>query len=57
LAYGVSPAKDDAENAERFVIEQTARFRASAKDGDPQTRALANFCQALLSSNRFLYVD
>jgi hypothetical protein len=57
LAYGESPAKDDVEDATRFVTEQTARFRASAKNGDPQMRALANFCQALLSSNRFLYVD
>lgn len=57
LAYGAAPATADVNDAARFVAEQTARFRATTKEADPALRALANYCQALLSSNRFLYLD
>ena len=46
--------------AEAFLAEQRDDFAASAARGsktDPGRRALASFCQALLSSNAFLYVD
>ena len=40
--------------AYRSLRDQTEAFR---KAPPPEARALAVFCQALLSSNRFLYVD
>jgi hypothetical protein len=57
LAFGNEPSKSDIDDAMRFVTEQSVRFRGQSKAGDPQLRALTNYCQALLSANRFLYVD
>jgi hypothetical protein len=51
LAYAQEPAAKDIDDAAAFLKEQAAQFRGQG------LRALANFCQALLSSNRFLYID
>jgi len=49
-----------------FLAEQSENLRSraaakpAAKDApspDPQLQALASLCQALLSTNRFLYVE
>jgi hypothetical protein len=66
LAYGL-PAKDeDVTRAVAFIEGQRRHFEQLAKDAKdakekptltPQQQATAIFCQALLSSNRFLYVD
>jgi hypothetical protein len=58
LAFGSTPTEKDVAGAVRFVTEQTTLFRATPKkDTTPEQQAMALFCQALLSSNRFLYVD
>jgi hypothetical protein len=59
LAYSQEPSLADIEDASRFVREQTEQFRRQklAAGQDAATLALANYCQALLSSNGFLYVD
>jgi mono/diheme cytochrome c family protein len=58
LVFGSEPGRSEIDAAVAFVNEQTARFRSQTKqEGDPALLALANFSQALLSANRFLYVD
>jgi len=72
LAYGESPTKNSVEAAARFVMQQTELFIAAAvaadkKKGDAAARAavrkqaagqaLGVFCQGLLASNQFLYID
>jgi mono/diheme cytochrome c family protein len=70
LAFGREPTDDEAEEADAFLDLQTASLASkaaigSATDEDakadeatrPERAALATLCQALLSSNEFLYVD
>jgi mono/diheme cytochrome c family protein len=57
LAFAAEPTADDVKEAVTFLEEQGRRFAAKAVKGDPRQLALANFCQALLSANQFLYVD
>ncbi len=64
LAFGSVPTTDELKEASAFIAAQTEHFAAhpaaESKDTErltPQGEALASFCHALLSSNRFLYVD
>ncbi len=58
LTFAADPTTNEVSDALTFLAQQTERFRAAAtKPGDPPRQALATFCQALLSSNRFLYVE
>ena len=68
LAYGPEPTAEQTAAGVAFVREEAAAFGKqppppAPKGGKPvavptaEDRALATFCQALLSSNRFLYVD
>ena len=57
LAFAAEPTADEVKGALAFLARQAERFRAAAKPGDPRRQALATLCQALLGSNRFLYVD
>jgi hypothetical protein len=71
LALGVEPDAGEVASAVSFLAEQREDFAAAmatAKEDQgakkpkepaspPDRRALASFCQALLSSNAFLYVD
>jgi hypothetical protein len=62
LAYAGDPTEAEAKEAVAFLTAQATQFGAKpATAGDkappPAQQALACFCQALLSSNRFLYVD
>jgi mono/diheme cytochrome c family protein len=71
LAYHCQPSEKELAGAIEFLRAETDAFRkqtapvqvppkAGTKAPEPPTpsaRALAAFCQALLSSNRFLYVD
>ncbi len=69
LAFGCAPSNAEVKNSVAFLAKQTASFQAhpqksappskgkEAAPEDPATRALATFCQALLTSNQFLYVD
>ena len=69
LAYADTPSDTELNDALHFITEQTAHFKKnppktsppkkgeSAPAPDPELEALTVFCQALLSSNEFLYVD
>lgn len=53
LCYSRTPANEELAAAETFVKEQTESYPESP---DRETMAWSDFCQALLSSNEFLYV-
>jgi hypothetical protein len=60
LAFSTKPTAADIATGEQFVNLQRTTIREQspkADDATTQRRAMATFCQALLSSNRFLYVD
>jgi hypothetical protein len=60
LAYAAEPTKREVEQAVGFVRKQTEVFKgAKATSGQPEPslQALTNLCQAMMSANRFLYVD
>ena len=66
LAFGRSPGDREVAGALSYIDTQRAAFSGPAGDGeegddapeaDPDRRALASFCHALLCSNGFLYVD
>ncbi len=71
LAFARTPTNDELDETLEFMSEQTEHFRVqragaektkSDKKKDPTDRppefyALASFCQTLMSSNEFLYVD
>lgn len=60
LAYASAPDREQLAAAVDYIKSQTEHFAAHpAADGKapPQQEALASFCHALLSSNRFLYID
>ena len=60
LAYGVKPAAEVMDELMVFVERQTAAFgRVKRKDDSatPGKLAMASLCQALISANRFLYID
>jgi hypothetical protein len=68
LAFGADPSPQDQTESIAFLTGEIERLRAKAvppapdakapaAQPDPAARALSIFCQALLSSNRFLYVD
>jgi mono/diheme cytochrome c family protein len=66
LAYDTAPSEKELMSSLLYLAEQTERIRARVvmmkkeKDKappDPQTLAMASLCQALLSANRFLYVE
>jgi len=54
LAYGTAASDRDVRVGAAFVEAQRQRLKGQK---DAQAEALAMFAQALLSSNRFLYVD
>ena len=56
----VEPTATERAAAEEFLAAQTKEFaqvKAPPKGIEPEVRALASLCQALLGSNAFLYVD
>jgi mono/diheme cytochrome c family protein len=60
LAFSTEPAAADVSAGEQFIELQRMTIRQQSPKADETTiqrRAMATFCQALLSSNRFLYVD
>ncbi len=69
LAFSAEPSVADVKSATDFITKQTASFKANpvklappakgkeAPPAEPPMQALATFCQALLTSNQFLYVD
>lgn len=64
IAFAAAPSDEDVAQATAFINDQTEYFAAHRPpDSDaedqlaPEDEALASFCHALLSSNRFLYID
>ncbi|MBI1913415.1 MAG: DUF1553 domain-containing protein, partial [Planctomycetes bacterium] len=58
LVFAADPTAEEMSDAVAFLSRQEAVVHSAAKkQPDPRRQALATFCQALLSSNRFLYVD
>jgi mono/diheme cytochrome c family protein len=56
FAFGTEPSASEVDSAVAFLNEQAKVFQRQ-QQADGQRQALATFCQALLSSNRFLYVE
>ncbi len=57
LAFAAEPTAEEVSGALAFLAHQAESFRAAAPKPEEQRRqALATFCQALLSSNGFLYI-
>ena len=60
LAYGAAPSREELASSIGFVEAQAKDLRAGNSkktEAVSEKEALRVFCQALLSSNRFLYVD
>jgi hypothetical protein len=58
LAYGRAPSARELAAATGFLNAQAARYSSAAKKaGEAERAALADFCQAILSANEFVYVD
>ena len=60
LAYGVEPAAELVGELTAFVERQTVAFGKVKQKDDavtPEKFAMASLCQALISANRFLYID
>lgn len=63
LAFAAEPSEAELAAALEFVTAQTDHFQKNPPPGekdkpaDPKQLALASWCQALLSANRYLYVD
>ena len=73
LVYGSAPRPEELTRSLVYLAEETEAIRAhlashprkpakkddktSPPEGQPQKLALASFCQALISANRFLYVE
>ncbi|MCP4194144.1 MAG: DUF1553 domain-containing protein [Planctomycetaceae bacterium] len=56
LAYGRTPNADELALANEYFAEQCKLLEAK-KAESVQVQALTNYCQALLTSNEFLYID
>lgn len=68
IAYSAEPSSAELSGAVQYVLDQSLHYatqagasdtakNTSSKKSDPQREALTTFCHALLSSNRFLYVE
>ena len=57
IAFQREPEPDEREAALRFLQAQAGRLRGAVGPDKADAAALTSFCQQLLSSNEFLYVD
>ena len=55
-AFGRATTPEQLSRSREFVHHQTALFK-ERKDKTPELTALANYCQALMSANKFVYVE
>ncbi len=53
-AFGRAPDEHELQMAQQFLDSQTAEYQA---EPDARSRAWVDFCQMLLASNEFLYVE
>ncbi len=56
MIIGRAPDPDESNAARRFLETQPSRYPGLA-ESDCRHRALADFCQMILASNAFLYVE
>ena len=56
LAYGRPPTREEVQLSIDF-IEQQVVLLIAAKNKSPFGQAMTNYCQALLTSNQFLYME
>lgn len=56
LAYGRTPNHDEFQLTAKYLTQQFELLRRE-KNKQPIHQAMTNFCQSLLSSNEFLYLD
>ncbi len=64
LAFAKAPTPEEIQSTTAYLEEQTNHFKANKpskasgkENADPAFLSLASFCQVLLGSNPFLYVD
>jgi hypothetical protein len=60
LVYAAEPTARELDQASAFLLKQTELFKSAKSTPNapaPEVQALTNFGQALLSANRFLYID
>lgn len=57
LTMGSQPSDQQRKRSLEFVARQTAAFQAADVDKTPANAALSTYCQALLGSNAFLYIE
>jgi Protein of unknown function (DUF1549)/Protein of unknown function (DUF1553)/Planctomycete cytochrome C len=57
LALGRDPAPSEAAGSLRFIEAQANDRRAENPSVDAETASLADFCQGLMASNEFSYID
>jgi hypothetical protein len=67
IAYSTDPSPSELAGAAQYVLDQSLHYathpptveasKDARADNDPQLEALASYCHALLSSNRFLSVE
>ncbi|QDT91038.1 PSD1 and planctomycete cytochrome C domain-containing protein [Gimesia algae] len=59
LAFGKEASTEEVQQSVEFIDSQLPQFKDKTQNAGktPEQLALATFCQALLSSNAFLYVD
>ena len=55
-AFGRATTPEQLSRSREFVHRQTALFK-ERQDKTPELTALANYCQALMSANKFVYVE
>ena len=56
LAYGRAPTREEVQLSIEF-IEQQLVLLINSKNESPFEQAMTNYCQALLTSNQFLYME
>jgi hypothetical protein len=61
MAYLRPPTRDELQTACKFIAQQRDYLRShpefTAAGRSPEAQSFANLCQALVSSNEFLYID
>ena len=58
LTFGSPPEESQMDRARDFLQMQTETLgQGEPAEMDPHREALATYCQALLGSNRFLYIE
>ena len=57
LAISRPPAASELAESLAFLAQQSASYKANGQDKEASILALADFCQVLISTNEFVYVD